>query len=206
MSYKILLVDDDFAFREEFSECLELNYKVATAKNGAAVMEMLSRPHEIDLILLDVVMPGERGTEILKTIKEHHPNLPVIIMTGHSSKDIAIEALKANADDYIEKPLKVESALATIAKHLQKVDGFDGNGEGTAEKVEHVKKFLERNFDKKVLLRDAAEAVCLSPKYLSRIFEEWAGIGFNEYRLKVKMEKAKEVLNGTGRSIDQIST
>jgi two-component system, response regulator YesN len=68
-----------------------------------------------------------------------------------------------------------------------------------------VKKFIERNCYKKTTLADAANAVFLSPKYLSRVFKECAGCGFTDYRLGIKINKAKELLRTGGYNVDQVS-
>ncbi|HLD87766.1 MAG TPA: AraC family transcriptional regulator, partial [Candidatus Omnitrophota bacterium] len=72
-------------------------------------------------------------------------------------------------------------------------------------KMERVKRFLERNTLRKVNLKDAAQEVCLSRKYLSRIFKERTGMGFNEYRLKLKMDKARDLLTRTDAPVDRLS-
>ena len=203
MPNKILLVDDDRGFREEFKEFLE-TYEVVEAGNGEEALRILKRPNEIDLVILDVNMPGAKGTEVLKDIKAIDPDLGIIILTGHSSEDVAIEALKGRADDYLEKPLDVDDTKRVIEKLLESKAGKP-TAEGVTDKIEKVKRFMERNCYKKVCLKDAAEAVSLSPKYLSRIFKENIGVGFNEYRLKVKMREAKALLENTGMNIDQIA-
>jgi YesN/AraC family two-component response regulator len=128
------------------------------------------------------------------------------MLTGYSSKDIAIEALKGHADEYIEKPLDIEKTREIIERLLQ---AKRGESEGAAcdrdDKIEKVKHFIERNCQKKVTLRDAAQAVCLSPKYLSRLFKEHTHVGFNEFRLKFVLERSKRLLAETGYTIGQIS-
>ena len=109
MPYNILLVDDDEDFRYEFRELFD-DYNIVEAKNGLDALDLLKKPNEIDLVVLDVVMPGLRGTQVLKEIKSISPELGIIILTGHSSKDTAIAALKGKADDYIEKPLNIQKA------------------------------------------------------------------------------------------------
>lgn len=205
MSYHILIVDDDSLFREEFRECLELEYRVIEASSGEAAIEVLRKPNEIDLAILDVMMPGSRGTEIIQDLRQLSPGLVIIISTGFGTKDVVVEALQGRADDYIEKPLNIGKTMALIKTYLQKKAGLPGTGEGTRTKIQHVQRFLERNYDKKVRLQDAAESVCLSPKYLSRAFEQHAGMGFSEYKLKVKVNKAKSMLKETDVNIDHIS-
>lgn len=205
MPYHILLVDDDADFRSELRDYLD-DYRFTEAPTGNDALEILSRPHDIDLVVLDVMMPGLRGTEVLRRIKAADGDMPVIILTAYSSKDIAVEALKGDADDYIEKPVDIGKA-----KHI--IDGLlsETRAEGDLEaggmegKIERVKHLLRVNYHKMVSLDDAARVVCLSPKYLSRVFKERTGMGFSEYKLKVKIGQARKLLDKTGKNIDQIS-
>ncbi len=205
MSYNILLVDDDPEFREEMDAFLE-DYHIVHAGTGDEALEILDQPNEVDLVILDVRMPGRKGTEILTEIKRRQPELGVIMLTAYSSKNVAIASLKGDADDYIEKPVDIEKMERSIHSLLHGEGGgredFAPDSEG---KIERVKEFLERNYDKRVSLEDVAELVYLSPKYLSRLFKEVTGIGFNQYRLARKMEKAREILTETGLTVNEIS-
>jgi YesN/AraC family two-component response regulator len=205
VAFNVLLVDDDAEFREEFRDFL-YDYNVVEAASGAEALEILSRPNEIDIVILDVVMPGLPGTEVLKLIKSDYPALPVIILTGQGSKKTVIEALKGRADDYIEKPVDIPRTQEIIDRLLAgSLTPAEAPPGGAGAKIEKVMQFLDRNYDKRVSLRDAAALVALSPKYLSRLFKERVGIGFNEYRLKARMEKAIELLETTDYSIAEIS-
>jgi len=205
MPDKLLLVDDDREFREEFAESLS-DYEIIQADSGQEALRLLSRANEIDLVIMDVFMPGLSGTEVLKQIRNNFPGLGIIILTGYSSKDIAIEALKGHADDYLEKPVDIEKAKETIENILAaKRAPSDLSSQGIKGKIEKVKKFVERNCFKKVYLKDAARAVYLSPKYLSRIFKEITGTRFTEYRLKVKITQGMALLKKSGYNIDQIA-
>jgi YesN/AraC family two-component response regulator len=205
MAYNILLVDDDKEFREEFRDFLD-DYNVIEACDGKEALALLGRPNEIDVVILDVVMPGPSGTEVLKRIKAMCPALGVVILTGHGSKSTVIEALKGKADDYIEKPIDIHKTRDIVEKIIRqrKPPGEVIPG-GTDAKIRRVMHFVERNYDKRVSLKDAAALVALSPKYLSRLFRLKAGLGFNEYRLKVRMEKGAELLESTDYSVDEIS-
>jgi YesN/AraC family two-component response regulator len=204
--YHILLVDDDSDFRSEFAETLLDDYRITQASGGHEALKILEKPNDVDLVILDVIMPDVRGTAVLRRIKQLAPDLGVIILTGFSSKDVAIEALKGAADDYVEKPVQVHKIRESIARLLQttRARGDITTG-GVDGKIERVKHFLEVNYHKSVKLEDAAKAVGLSPKYLSRLFEERTGTGFNDYKFRVKMNKAKELLEKTGSSVNQIS-
>ena len=117
MAYQILMVDDDAEFREELRDCLG-DYTVIEATNGAEALAILKKPNAIDLVILDAVMPVISGTEVLREIKKIKPGLSIIMLTGQSSKDIAIDALKGRADDYIEKPINVVKFLELVQSTL----------------------------------------------------------------------------------------
>jgi two-component system response regulator YesN len=205
MPYHILVVDDDPDFRSELRDYLD-DYRFSEAATGKEALEILDKPHDIDLVVLDVMMPGLRGTEVLRRIKAADKKMPVVILTAYSSKDIAIEALKADADDYMEKPVDIGKAKHIIARLLRdlRAEGDLESG-GMEGKIDRVKHFLEINYHKRVTLEDAAGVVCLSPKYLSRVFKQHTGMGFSEYKLKVKISQARTELDETRRNIDQIS-
>jgi two-component system response regulator YesN len=205
MAYNILLVDDDREFREEFRDFLH-DYGVIEASNGEEALAILSRPNEVDVVVLDVIMPGLKGTEVLKRIKAMCPELGVIILTGHGSKATVVDALKGRADDYIEKPVEIHRARDIIERLIrQKKPPGEIVPGGLDEKIKRVMHFIERNYDKRVSLGDAAALVALSPKYLSRVFKEKTGTGFDEYRLKVRMERAAELLDTTEYSVEEIA-
>jgi two-component system response regulator YesN len=206
MAYQILMVDDDKEFREELRACLD-SYTVVEAGSGAEALAVLKKPNAIDLVILDAVMPQISGTEVLREIKKIKPSLAIIMLTGQSSKDIAIDALRGRADDYIEKPIHIGQFLETIQSLLgaKARKGFM-YGRGIHAKIEQAKQFIDRNFDKKITLEDMAGQVCLSPKYFSRIFKEIAGQGFNEYRLSVKTAEACELLKKSDYTVTAIAS
>jgi YesN/AraC family two-component response regulator len=205
MAYNVLIVDDDKTFREELRDFL-CDYSVVEAADGAEALELLSRPNEIDVVILDVVMPGLSGTEVLKRIKAAYPDLGVIILTGHGTKATVIEALKGRADDYLEKPSDIRKARDIVERLIRgKEPSEDVTPGGMDAKIKRVMQFIDRNYDKRVSLEDAARLVALSPKYFSRVFKLKSGIGFNDYRLKVRMEKAAGLLVSTEHTVDEIS-
>lgn len=205
MTETILLADDDKEFRAEFKELLD-GYHVKEASDGREALDILQKANDIDLVILDINMPRMNGLDVLTSAKKIDPNLKIIILTGHSSKDVAIEALKGHADDYIEKPPNPEKVQKVIENLLEKkYTGDSIENTGSKGKIERVKRFLERNCYKKTRLEDAAQAVCISAKYLSRIFKEITGESYVQYRLGIMIEKAKEFLNKEGSNISQIA-
>ena len=128
------------------------------------------------------------------------------MLTYKTTKDVAIQALKGHADDYLEKPLDIEKMLNLIKRFLLLKEGTGSiDVMDTKGKIERVKEFARRNCHKKISLEDAADIVYLSPKYLSRVFKQFEGMGFSEFKLKAKMEKAQDLLKTTGCTVEQIS-
>jgi two-component system, response regulator YesN len=205
MPDKILLVDDDVNFRSELKDFLE-GYEIIEASSGEDALKILKRANDINAVVLDVMMPRLNGLDVLAEIKKTDPDMGIIILTGYGSKDVAVEALKGHADDYIEKPAEVSGIRESIEKVLaaKHTGGRDDEG-GIPGKIAQIKNFIERNCFKKISLNDAAQSVYLSPKYLSKIFKQEAGVGFSEFKLRIKTDKAKELLAKSALNVNQLS-
>ena len=112
----ILICDDEEGIRESFKLILDERYSLKFATNGIEALDML-KSFTPDLMLLDIKMPKLHGMEILKQIKKLKPKLPVIIVTGYQSVEMAQEAIKNGAADYIPKPFESKQILKAI-KHI----------------------------------------------------------------------------------------
>lgn len=207
MSCGVLIVDDDSEFRSELAEMLD-GYDIAEAGSGGEALSILSSPNNIEVVLLDLRMPGIDGLETLKRIKALEPETGVIILTGFSTKDAAVEALKSRADDYLEKPADIDNVRETVERVISRVRGsFSGlkaPGDPSLRSYK-VMRFLEKNRRRKATLPAAAEQVFLSPKYLSRYFKEETGRSFRDYKMELKLKEAKKLLDGSGLSIGAVS-
>ena len=101
---RVLLVDDEKDFVEMLSLRLnEVGEKVTTAYSGKECLETLENK-EIDVVILDIKMPGMDGMETLREIKKRFPLVEVIMLTGHGSTETAVEGMKLGAFDYLMKP------------------------------------------------------------------------------------------------------
>ena len=105
MSTVILLVDDEIGFVEIFSKRLrKRNFTVFTVHSGIEALEILKAQKQIDIVVLDVLMPGMDGIETLKAIKQRFPLVEVIMLSGHATIESAIEGMRIGAFDYLMKP------------------------------------------------------------------------------------------------------
>ena len=123
MQPSVLLVDDEVAFIETLVKRLtKRDVNVASAHSGREALEKLaaSGPTGIDVVILDVKMPGMDGIETLARIKEEHPLIEVIMLTGHATVESAIEGMKRGAFDYLMKPCDIEVLLAKLTEAADK--------------------------------------------------------------------------------------
>lgn len=114
----ILIVDDEAVIRDLCSRALK-GYDVVQAGNGQDALTRFEQGG-IDVVLTDVMMPGMDGIELLKRIKGQEPTIVVIVMTGFAEKDVILNALKADADDFISKPLNLLQLKTAVDNALVK--------------------------------------------------------------------------------------
>ncbi|MFC1883691.1 response regulator [Thermodesulfobacteriota bacterium] len=116
----ILVVDDEKVVRDGCIRVLTgKGYEVLTSENGKQCMDTLEK-ESVDIILLDLKMPGMSGEEVLRKTREQYPDIPVIIITGHGTVDTAVECMKIGAYDFITKPFQVDQFVLTVKRAADK--------------------------------------------------------------------------------------
>jgi len=116
MTVKVLLIDDEQEFVDVLAERLETRgFAVAKALSAEEGLARL-REKEVDVVVLDVLMPVKGGVETLRDIKQLNPLIEVIMLTGHATIESAIEGLKLGAYDYLMKPTETENLVAKILR------------------------------------------------------------------------------------------
>jgi len=116
---QILIVDDEKNIRESLKGILQdEGFQVDNAKDGQSAIAMVQEERP-DLVLLDIWMPGLDGIETLKKMRELHPDLQIIMMSGHATIETAVTATKLGAYDFVEKPLSLEKLLVCIHNALK---------------------------------------------------------------------------------------
>ena len=119
---KILIVDDEKDFVEMFSLRLTgQGEKVSAAYSGQEALDLLEKT-AIDVVILDIRMPGMDGIETLKKIKASYPLVEVILLTGHGSTETAVEGMKEGAFDYLMKPADFEDINDKLAHAFKRKD------------------------------------------------------------------------------------
>lgn len=117
---RILVVDDEESIREFFQIMLKREgYEVFTASNGREGFDFLKK-NPVDLIISDIQMPEMSGLELLSKVKELDPEMVVLMITAFGSTEIAVEAMKRGAYDYVQKPFKIDEVKIVIRQALEK--------------------------------------------------------------------------------------
>jgi DNA-binding NtrC family response regulator len=117
MELSVLLVDDEEAFGEALARRLDKRgFRVATATSGPSALGALEvdGATKTDVVVLDVKMPGMDGLETLAAIKDRHPLIEVIMLTGHATVESAIEGMKRGAFDYLMKPCDMDVLITKL--------------------------------------------------------------------------------------------
>ena len=152
----ILVTDDERSIRNTLKEILEFeDYKVSTAESGQESLEFVEA-HDIDLMFLDIKMQGMDGIETLRKLREAGHRFPVIMISGHGTIEIAVEATKIGAYDFLEKPpdlnrllLAVRNALSqqTLEKEVQQIKKKLPKIQeiiGESKAISNIKKMIEK--------------------------------------------------------------
>ena len=115
----VLVVDDELGPRESLKMILKPMFNVYTAKDGQEALEFI-KEKSVNLVTLDLKMPGMSGIAVLKEIKKCNPNTEVIVLTGYGSMNTAVEALRCGALDYLTKPFDINQVETLAKKGIEK--------------------------------------------------------------------------------------
>ena len=125
MKVRVLLVDDEEQFVETLAQRLEArDFAVATAFNGDQALEYV-RSKDVDVVVLDVLMPGLSGIDTLREMKRIRPLTEVIMLTGHATVQTAIDGMKLGAFDFLMKPTETEELVEKINRAFSRKEEHD---------------------------------------------------------------------------------
>lgn len=130
-NFKVLLVDDEQEFLAPLVKRLQKRkLDISTASSGNQALDIINTTH-VDVVVLDVRMPGMDGIETLREIKKINPLIEVIMLTGHASIEVAIQGMELGAFDYLMKPMnfdelfyKLQDAYEKKAIQQKKINGI----------------------------------------------------------------------------------
>lgn len=201
---RLLVIDDDPRISESLQDAFD-KYQFIPCLSGVEGLEKLSCDTEIDLVLLDYRLKDMDGLTILKKIRESGNKIGIILITAYSDKELIIKCLENNANNFVEKPFRFDEIDDKIQKALKLTHRVRTPRIQARAHVLHTAEFISSQEGKDITLNGLSRRLNCSSKYYSRIFKQNMGKTFTEYRLRIKMQKAKKLLSDTEYSINHIS-
>ncbi len=220
---KVLAVEDNPEtagfLRELLSDLYDLTI-VGTGKD--ALKEIRSAEQDAAVIILNHRLPDRPGLEVLREMKAARPGIPVIFTTPYGSEDLAVKAFRNGARDYLKIPFNYQQLLHSIEFVLSlplqddhrprslasaEADHAGQNGPAgeirpaTKHNLEKALMYIERNYMTRLSLDTVAKKACTSKHHLSREFRKHTGCTYREYLNRLRTDKARELLSGTGASV-----
>jgi YesN/AraC family two-component response regulator len=214
----VLIVDDDAPVRSFLCTALEDTASLIEAPDGEQALQTLERlgGRTLDLILLDYVIPNRSGLEILRAVRRQWPWIPVVIITGFGSEEVAIHALRAGARDYLRKPIDVEQLRQTVvALTAKRAPGMRPGAETPVAESCHPRavhrgvarglEYASKHFTEPLTLSEVAREASLSKFHFCRLFHREMGLSFRQYLQGLRVRRARALLADPDLSVTEVA-
>jgi two-component system, response regulator YesN len=223
---QILIVDGDSALLDTYIESLSDTYRIVTAESGRVAIERLQRRSDIDLAVVEYRLSDMSGIDVMKEIKDIEPSVLVLIATAYGDEDVAVEAFRAGARDYLKKPFSISELSTKIdfylaLRHADKqrrknilpgsaTAGRQENPPSSVtmsqyRKIQQAVRFINDNYRTDIRLDPVAWEAGMSPSHFSRVFRKVMGLSYQEYLNNRRITKAKNLLRTSPQSVTEIA-
>ncbi|HWT73114.1 MAG TPA: response regulator [Mobilitalea sp.] len=198
--YQLIIVDDEEKILEGISELFPWNNigfnVIARFTDARSALDYIEN-NKVDVVMTDISMPDMNGIELTRELMRF-PDIKIVLFSSYRDYEYMRAAIKYGISDYLLKPIRYEELVSCFEQIRIKLDEkhvVDVVKPKTYydEIIKRVDDYLINNYQK-ASLEGAAEAVGLSPNYLSKIYKEKSGYGFLERLNRIKMEKACKLL------------
>jgi len=140
---RILIVDDEEETRQLFRRYLESSYDIEEAESAELALQMLEH-NEYHMVMTDLVMPRVNGLQLLEQIKSLYPHIAVVVISGKASVQMAVEAMKMGAEDFIEKPVEDLDLINIVVDKVMRIHW-------QTEELSRLKEMLSEEFERYIL-------------------------------------------------------
>lgn len=216
MKPRAIVIDDDPAVHETIRQALSADYELEFVDRPDIAWELfLFFKEPIDILIMEVVLSKTDGVALLRKIREIHPWLPVLIITGHSTHERAKEICNLNVAGYIEKPVtdvkllrERVAALRNYSHNMYMKFMSRGNEPVKAQKLHPVTmrclSEIHKNFNMPITDEFLADNCGVSRSHLCKIFKSDCGITIKDYITGVRLDAAKKLLQNTAYTVSDI--
>lgn len=211
----ILIIDDNQKIHKSLLLIFEDKYHVFTASNGRDGLGIIER-NNMSLIILDLQMPEMNGLEFLQCVRKVNEDIPVLIMTGHSSHGWAKKCADLNVQGYFEKPYDIEALTSRVRKLLGRADfkvlrrlwkdKYDARMADISHIVRKALYYIHQGYQIEFSRDELAAELRICPDHLSRQFHKECGMHIIEYVTMLRIDKGKEYLIKTDGKINDIAS
>jgi two-component system, response regulator YesN len=219
---QILIVDDDTGYVESLSDA----YRVVTVQTGRVAIERVKRRSDIDLAVIEYRLPDMSGIDVMKEIKDVAPSVLVIIVTAYGDEEVAVEAFRSGARDYLKKPFSISELSTKIDFYLalrltdqqRRKNILPGPSTPAApgtppaavtpsqyHKIQQAVRFINDNYRTDICLDNVAGEAGMSPAHFSRIFKKVMGLPYQDYLNGRRITKAKNLLRTSAQNMSEIA-
>jgi YesN/AraC family two-component response regulator len=223
---QILIVDDDTALRDRYVENISDTYRVVAVQTGRVAIDRVKRRSDIDLAVIEYRLSDMSGIDVMKEIKDVEPSVLVIIATAYGDEEVAVEAFRSGARDYLKKPFSISELSTKIdfylalrhadkqrRKNLQPGSGtpaqpgmpYSAVTPSQYHKIQQAVLFINDNYRTDIRLDVVAWGARMSPAHFSRIFKKVMGLSYQDYLNSRRITKAKNLLRTSAQNVTEIA-
>ena len=194
----IMVVDDEPEVRESFAVILEDDYNLSMAGTGEEALAALRRRKDIDMIFLDYKLPGMDGLGFLKALQRFKISVPVVMVTGRGTRDVAAGAFHYEVEEYITKPFRVNDIQQAAARVLRK-----SKRERTPLAV--ARELIDASVDRRLPTKAIAKSVGVRHRRLVGQFKAKTGMTIVGFKNARRIKQAKKHLRETDWSMEDVA-
>jgi two-component system, response regulator YesN len=199
----VLLVDDNVSLRAMIRTAIERDYDVLEASGCKDALRQLAK--NVDLALVDYAMPDCDGFDVLKMIRDTHAKLPVILMTGYGSENVAIKAIRTEVTDYIKKPIQMVYLKKRLSELLASKEN-KGNHEKTEDsKFDDISAYIEERYMDEITLDKLSVMAAMNRFTFCRAFKKRFGQSCISYLNSIRINHATEFLKNHKLKVAEIA-
>jgi two-component system, response regulator YesN len=212
---RILVVEDDPDLMELHLTFLSGRFTLLAETSGRNALQHLKKKHDIHLAVIDFMLPDMSGIDVLKELKKTRPFVPVIFMSAFGNEDVAVQAFRCGARDYVKKPFAYHELIKRIdfclslndieqkkqrkalTNETEEIAGSVSQGVRAVKKntrIQQALNFIHSNYSAEINLDRVAETAGVSRYHFSRIFKEMTGLTYPSYLNRIRIEQAKTLL------------
>lgn len=218
--YTVLFVEDDADLIQSYTETFRDTFDIRTTDSGVKAVQFATEQDDIDAVVLDYKLPDISGLEVLKELKETKTDLPVILVTGYGSEEIAVKSFLNGCRDYLKKPFSTDELFSKIVccihskyqsqanrkqRLLQKTNLRAISSVINQDKLSKAIEYIHAQYPEKINIDMIANIAGMSERHFSRLFREAFNTTFRDYLIEYRLEKSQEMLEKTTLSITEIS-